>query len=116
MFQAMRVLENSLVTSANKASGAVRGVCRSAVSLPTSRVVNLPKSLVSPLAQLNCVAWFPLIEQGGAWFMKQCGQWWFLVGLKTRKSKEYLLLSCLNFRALGGVGSPTSFEVHFSDD
>ena len=90
-------LEDCLITNAGKAGGAVRSACRSAVALPISRLVYLHKSLVSPIALLNCVAWFPFLEQNGKWYAAQQAQWWFFLGFKARPSKEYLISCWLNF-------------------
>ena len=90
-------LEDCLVRNAGKAYGAVRPACRSAVALPVSRLVYLHKSLVSPIALLNCVAWFPFLEQTGKWYAAQQAQWWFFLGFKARPSKEYLISCWLNF-------------------
>ena len=90
-------LEDCLITNAGKAGGAVRSACRSAVALPISRLVCLHKSLVSPIALLNCVAWFPFLEQNGKWYAAQQAQWWFFLGFKARPSKEYLISCWLNF-------------------
>ena len=63
-------LVDCVVGNANEASGAVRSVCRSAVAMPVSRAVGLHKSLVSPIALLNCVAWLPLLEPNSTWYAK----------------------------------------------
>ena len=59
-YELFSYLVECLVGKANKASGVVRSVCRSAVALPMSRAVSLHKSLVSPIAlfRLHCVASF----------------------------------------------------------
>ena len=75
----------------------MRSTLRSAVAMPASRAVNLHKSLVSPLALLNCVAWLPFLEQNGKWYSAQCDQWWFLLGFRERPSKDYQILTWLNF-------------------
>ena len=55
-FESIYHLEDSVVMSACKASGAVRSACRSAFALPISRAVSLHSALVTPLATLNCIA------------------------------------------------------------
>ena len=90
-------LVDCVVGNANKASGAVRSVCRSAFAMPVSRAVGLHKSLVSPIALLNCVAWLPLLEPNSTWYAKQCDQWRFLLRLRPRPSKGYQILIWLNF-------------------
>ena len=59
-YELFSYLVDCIVGNANKASGALRSVCRSAVALPMSRAVSLHKSLVSPIAlfRLHCVASF----------------------------------------------------------
>ena len=52
---------------------------------------------VSPIALLNCVAWFPFLEQTGKWYAAQHAQWWFFLGFKARPSKEYLRSCWLHF-------------------
>ena len=90
-----------IVGNAKKASGAVRSVCRSAVALPVSRAVGLHKSIVSPIALFNCIAWLPFLEQNSTWYAAQCDQWWFLIG----PSRGYLILSWLNFEPWEVSGS-----------
>ena len=101
-----------IVGNANKASGAVRSVCRSAVALPVSRAVGLHKSLVSPIAFLNCVAWLPFFDQNSKWYAAQCDQWWFLIG----PSRGYLILSWLNFEPweVSGVQQVLNFIFQMS--
>ena len=94
-----------IVGNANKASGVVRSVYRSAVALPMSRAVGLHKSLVSPIALLNCIAWLPFLEQNSKWYAAQCDQWWFLLGFRPRPSRGYLILSWLNFEPWEVSGS-----------
>ena len=103
-------LEDSLVTSAAKVSGAVRSACRSAVALPTSRAVSLFQSLVTPIATLNCIAWFPLLQHGGPWFSEMCDQWFWILGFRPRPSKEYVLLSWLNFNTWEITASKMVFK------
>ena len=62
-YELFSYLVDSIVGNANKASGAVRSVCRSAVALPISRAVGLHKSLVSPIALLNCIAWLLFLNR-----------------------------------------------------
>ena len=104
-------LVDCVVGNANKASDAVRSVCRSAVAMPVSRAVGLHKSLVSPIALLNCVAWLPLLEPNSTWYAKQCDQWWFLLRLRPRPSKGYKILTLLNFETweLSGVQQILNF-------
>ena len=89
--------EDCLITNAGKAGGEVRSACRSTVSLPVSRRVCLNQFLVSPIALLHCVAWFPFLEQTIKWYAAHHNQWWFFIGFKARPSKKYLILSWLNF-------------------
>ena len=93
---AISFLEDSTVTNAAKVCGAVGSACRSAVVLPISRAVSLHSALVTPIAILNCVAWFPLLQQGGPWLSAMCNQWFWILGLQPRPSKEYVLLSWLD--------------------
>ena len=88
---------DSIVGNAKKASGVVHSVFRSVVALPVSRAVGLHKSLVSPIAFLNCIAWLPFLEQNSKWYAAQCDQWWFLLGFRVRPSRGYFILSWLNF-------------------
>ena len=76
-----------------------------------SRAVGLHKSLVSPIALLNCVAWLPLLEPNSTWYAKQCDQWWFLLRLRPRPSKGYQILTWLNFETweLSGVQQILNF-------
>ena len=93
-------LEDSVVTSAVKASGAVHSACRSAFALPISRAVSVHSALVTPLATLNCIAWFPLVQQGGPWSSKMNDQWFWLLGFEPRPSKEFLLLREVHLRLM----------------
>ena len=103
-------LEDSVVTSAGKASGAVRSACRSALALPISRAVSLHSALVTPLATLNCIAWFPLVQQGGPWLSKMNDQWFWLLGLEPRPSKDYVLLAWLDFNTWEITASKMVFK------
>ena len=86
-------LVDCIVANADKGNCAVRSALRSAVDMP----MLLVKSLVSHIALLNFVALLPFLDQGGPRHSAQSDQWWFLLGFKPRPSKEYLLLSWLNF-------------------
>ena len=90
-------LVDCIVGNAKKASGAVRSVCRSVVALLVSRAVGLHKSLVSPIAFFNCIAWLSFLEQNSKWYAAQCDQWWFLLDFRVRPSRGYFILSWLNF-------------------
>ena len=103
-------LEDSVVTSAGKASGAVRSACRSALALPISRAVSLHSALVTPLATLNCIAWFPLVQQGGPWLSKINDQWFWLLELEPRPSKDYVLLAWLDFNTWEITASKMVFK------
>ena len=104
-----------IVGNAIKARGAVRSVCRSAVALPMSRAVGLHKSLVSPIALLNCIAWLPFLEQNSKWYAALCDQWSFLLGLRPRK-KGYLILFWLSFEPweLSGAQQVLNFMFQMS--
>ena len=80
-----------IVGNAKKASGAVRSVCRSAAALSVSLAVGLHKSLVSPIAFLNCVAWLPFLDQNSKWYAAQCDQWWFLLSFRPHPSRGYII-------------------------
>ena len=104
-----------IVGNANKARSVVRSVYRSAVALPMSRAVGLHKSLVSPIALLNCIAWLPFLEQNSKWYAALCDQWSFLLGLRPRK-KGYLILTWLNFEPweLSGAQQVLNFMFQMS--
>ena len=109
-FELLPCLEDCVVANNGKACGVVRSALRSTVALPTSRAGCLQKYLVSPIVLLNGVAWFPFLAQGGPWYAAQCDQWWFL-GVRRRLSKDYLILSWLNFEPweISGVVRVLSF-------
>ena len=92
-YELFSYLVDCIVGNAKKASGAVRSVCRSVVALLVSRAVGLHKSLVSPIAFFNCIAWLSFLEQNSKWYAAQCDQWWFFQGFRPRPSRGYLILS-----------------------
>ena len=56
--EGLSFLVDSVVAQVVKICCALGSACRSAVALPLSRIVDLNQSLVTPVALLNCVAWF----------------------------------------------------------
>ena len=103
-------LEDSVAMSSCEASGAVRSACRSPFALPISRAVSLHSALVTPLATLNCIAWFSLLQQGGPWLSKMNDQWFWLLGFEPRPSKDYVLLSWLDFNTWEITASKIVFK------
>ena len=100
-----------MVTNAIKTCGAVRSAFRSTVALAISRAVSLHSALVTPLPTLNNIAWFPLVQQGGPWLSKLNDQWFWIFGFEPRRSKEYVLLSWLDFNTWEITASKMAFKL-----